>query len=212
VKLSVHYDEVVESQQGTGDEEPDAKVTSPLSGKTFVLEKSAKGVAITDEDGTVVGEDIATLVREKELSRDGSLEHGFDRLALLVSESSRKIGAKIQVPEEIALEIAGSDEELKDAHMSIELREVREVDGVSCAVFLAEIKLAGTAGGDEYKTAIELQGEILIRVDGARFVSAELSGQVTIDGAISTEDTTVTISGEGPLKIVETASYSHERS
>jgi hypothetical protein len=207
-KVSVHYDDVVEIQQGSDD--PDAKTTSPIAGKTFVLEKNSKGVTITDEDGTVVGEDIAGLVREKELSRDASLERGFDRIADLVSEHTRKIGEKIEVPDELALEIAGGDEDLKDGRMNLSLRELRDVDGASCGVFAAELKLSGTAGADEYRTAISLQGEILIRIDGARFVSAELSGRVTVDGAVTTEDTTVTISGEGPLKIVESAAYGHE--
>jgi hypothetical protein len=207
-KVSVHYDDVVDIQQGSDD--PDAKTTSPIAGKTFVLEKTSKGITITDEDGTVVGDDLGALVREKELSHGESLEHGFDRIASLVAEHSRKIGEKFQVPEEIALEIAGADEDLKDGRMSLSLRELREIDGVSCGVFAAEVRLSGTAGADEYKTSIELQGEIAIRIEGARFVSAELSGRVTVDGAVTTEDTTVTVSGEGPLKIVETATYGHE--
>jgi hypothetical protein len=211
-KIAVHYDDVVEVQQATGDEDPDAQVTSPLAGKTFVLEQGSKGVTITDEDGTVVGEDIAAMVREKELARDGTLQRGVDRLALLVSESPRHVGEKIEVPEELALELAGGDEDLKDARMSLKLCEVREVDGSACAVFQSEIKLSGTAGGGEYKTSIDLHGEILIRVEGARFVSSELSGQVTVDGAVTTEETTVTITGEGPLKLVENAVYGRERS
>lgn len=211
-KISVHYEELVETQHGSEGEEGDEEATSPLSGRTFVLEQGAKAVTVTDDDGTVVSGDLAALVREKELSRDGSFEHGFDRLALLVSESPRKVGEKIRVPEELALEIAGSDDELKDGSMSLELRELRDVDGQLCGVFLADIKLTGAPDDGEYKTVIELQGEILIQVEGARFVKAELAGQVTVNGAVSTEDTTVTISGSGPLKIVETAAHSRERS
>ena len=209
-KVAVHYDEVVEVQQMSGVEDPDSPGASPLAGKSFVIEKGAKGIKITDEDGAVVGEDIAALVREKELSRDESLEHGFDRIAALVSDRARKIGDKIEVPSEVALEIAGGDEDVKDARMRLRLAEVRDVDGGACAVFAAELKLAGTAGADEYKTAIDLQGEILIRIDGARFVSSELAGRITVEGAVSTEETTVTVSGEGPLKIVESAVYARE--
>ena len=210
-KVSVHYDEVIDVQQSAGADDPDAKDASPLAGKSFVLEKAAKGVKITDEEGASVAEDVAALVREKELSRDESLEHGFDRIATLVSERTRKLGDKIEVPGDVALEIAGGDSDLKDARMRLRLSEVREVDGAACAVFTAELKLSGTAGADEYKTAIDLSGEILIRIDGARFVSADLSGRITVDGAVSTDETTVTVSGEGPLKIVESAVYARQQ-
>jgi hypothetical protein len=209
-KVSVRYDEVVDTATGTGDDEADAKAPSPLIGKTFVLEQSSKGVTIADEDGTVAGEDVASLVREKELARDGSMERGFDRLALLVSETSRKLGEKLTVPEDVALELAGADSDLTDARMSLRFVEVREIDGASCGVFEAEIHLSGKAASGEYKTAVELGGEVAFRVEGARFASAELSGKVTIDGAVATEEKTVAIAGEGPLKIVETAVYGHE--
>jgi len=51
----------------------------------------------------------------------------------------------------------------------------------------------------------------LIRIDGARFVGAELTGRITVDGAVSTDETTVTVAGEGPLKIVESAAYAREQ-
>jgi len=210
-KISVHYDEVVEVQQMAGVDDPDAPGPSPLANKSFVIEKGEKGVKVTDDDGAVVGEDLAALVREKELSHDESLEHGFDRIAALVSDRDRKIGEKIEIPGDVALEIAGGGEDLKDARMRLRLAEVRDVDGAKCAVFATELKLSGTAGADEYKTSIALEGEILIRIDGARFVGAELAGRITVDGAVSTDETTVTVAGEGPLKIVESAAYAREQ-
>jgi hypothetical protein len=209
-KLSVHYTDVVESQLTDGDESSDAKETSPLAGRTFLLEKTAKGVTITDDAGTVVGEEVAALVRQKELSRDGAFERGFDRLAALVSESPRAVGKKIDVPDDIALELVSGDEDLKDAHMKLKLVEVREVEGARCGVFAAELHLSGTAGGDDYRTTVELEGEIAFVVDGARCVSAELSGKIAVDGAVQTDDTSVTVSGEGPLKIVQTATYGRD--
>jgi len=209
-KVAVHYGDVVAIQETAGSNDPDAKTTSPIAGKSYVVETSSKGVTITDEDGAAVTGDIAALVREKELSRDESLEHGFDRLAALVAESSRRPGRKFEVPSDLALEIAGADEDLKDARMTLELKEVRDEDGTACGVFAVDLRVWGSADGGEYKTTVALEGELLIRIEGARFVSTSLAGTVTIDGEVSTGDTTVSISGEGPLKITATASYGHE--
>ena len=209
-KLSVHYSDVVETQVTVGEEDADEKPTNPLAGHTFLLEKGSKGVTITDEAGTVVGEDVAAMVKQKELSRDGAFERGFERLAALVAESPRTVGKKIDVPDDIALELVNGDEDLKDAHLKLKLVDVREVEGVRCGVFAAELRLSGTAGGDEYRTTVELDGEIAFRVDGARCVSAELTGKITVDGEVHTEDTSVTISGEGPLKIVQTCAYGRD--
>jgi hypothetical protein len=209
-KLSVHYSEVVETQQASDEEPADEKPTSPLAGRTFLLEKGSKGVTITDEAGTVVGEDVALLVKQKELSHDGAFERGFERLAALVSESPRTVGKKIDVPDDIALELVSGDEDLKEAHMKLKLVEVREVEGARCGVFAAELRLSGTAGGDNYRTTVELEGEIALQVDGARCVNAELSGKITVDGEVHTDDTSVAINGEGPLKIVQTATFGRD--
>lgn len=205
-RIRVRYVTWTTERPEAEEESPEAEHEVDLEGLTFVLTHGDDGVEITDEEGEALAEEVEAAVREEEVSDGESLDFADERLEDLLAESARSVGEVVEVPAELARSmLAQGGEEPESASMSLELVELREIDGVRCAVFRTSVRIEDEQDG--FETEVELEGETWISVETGRYVGGEVEGELRSSAEQATESGDVELSGEGTLEIRDSRRY-----
>ncbi|GEM_PF-3061225 len=173
---------------------------SPLSGRTFILEAGADGLSATDESGKAVDEE--TL---KELKDNYKRFGKPDRFFKLFDGKTVRVGDKIDVAREIVVETMTDGKSQLEA-FTFTLKELRQEQGVECAVVDVALKLKGQPQ-PAMTFAAELKGELIVEVKTCWPLSMRLEGPMTITGAQEQDGQQIDFDGKGTMRIRVTAKY-----
>jgi hypothetical protein len=164
--------------------------TSPLSGKTFIVEKQGDKFVFTDEKGGALEEVVAAALA-KEYKNFGET----NPMVKWLTSKSFKIGDKVEAPKEVMAHMM-KDEKLGDSRFSFVIKEVRDIGGVQCAVLDATLILAGEPEPG-MKLAMDVSGEMFVALAHAEPISVKLTGPLTIGGELDQEGMKFQLDGTG---------------
>lgn len=158
-------------------EQPGPGKADPLQGLPVILEEKDGKWTATLEQGEATPEQKTAL---EKLAKDGNEE---DDLAIY-GEAPRKPGEKWEV-DLTKLPSFGGAKDLKGT-FAVEFIEVKEIEGVSCAVLKSTVDLSGTTvkEDDEPVLSIKMKGESLVHRSLADLVDLEskMSGTMDMEG------------------------------
>lgn len=163
---------------------------SPLSGKTFIVEKQGDKFVFTDEKGGALDEEAT-----KELAKEYKSFGETNPMVKWLTGKSFKVGEKIEAPKDVMAHMM-KDEKLKDSQFSFVIKDVRDIGGVQCAVLDATLKLAGEPEPG-MKLAMDVSGEMFVALAHAEPISVKLSGPLTIGGELDQEGMKFQLDGAG---------------
>ena len=147
------------------------KTAEPVVGKTYHCQRDGERLVIRNAQGELPPLEEFRLVTPcmEMLGRAHPLADFF-------AERSVAIGEKISLPEEIASELLGADDEFgKVSRFEMKLVRCEEVDGRDCAVFEAEIEAIG-AGTSQMRLLVT--GPLVLEVSSCRAISADFHGPI----------------------------------
>ena len=160
-QLKIHVKKDVEKQDIDGKEQEEK---SPLSGKTFILEKKAGKVHVTDEAGKKVDDRTAGLVA-------GKYGHEFDefddKFGLILPKRSLKVGETITIDKKLASRFfsdAAGEDPMNVESFTLKLIGAKKINGATVAVFEMHFKGGGKAG-PTMTLDLNLKGAAHIDVD-----------------------------------------------
>jgi len=179
VQLGVEFtkqSEVMEGTDPTGGARRQER-GKELEGKAFSVERQ--------DDGTIVysdakGAPVEDFAAKRELEQSGRSVFGGFGLGPAVAKAELKPGQSVDIdPKDmkVLMEMPG-DDGMEVSIQEFSYRGTRALESGKAAVFKVICKLEPTAGaaGGGPRTRMEIGGEILISVDGARIVGIELAG------------------------------------
>ncbi|MEX2172137.1 MAG: hypothetical protein WD851_22645 [Pirellulales bacterium] len=151
------------------DDEP--KTAEPVVGKTYHCERDGERLMIHTAKGELPPLEEFRLVTPcmEMLGRAHPLADFF-------AERSVALDEKISLPEEVARELLGADDQFgKVSRFEMKLVRLEEIDGRDCAVFDAEIEATG-AGASQMRLLVT--GPLVLEVSTCRSISAEFYGPI----------------------------------
>jgi hypothetical protein len=178
-------------------ERPGPDEADPLQGLPVILEEKDGKWTATLEKGEVTPEQKTAL---DELAKDSNEDEDI----VIYGDAPRKPGEKWDV-DVTKLPGFGGATDLKGS-LVVEFVEVKEIQGISCAVLKSTIDISGTAvkKGDEPVASIKMKGEALVHRSLADLVDLEskFSGTMDLEGQGGPG---MTMKVTGPLTMNRTA-------
>lgn len=147
------------------------KTAEPVVGKTYHCERDGERLIIRNAQGALPPLEEFRLVTPcmEMLGR-------AHPLADFLAQRSVAIGEKISLPEEIASELLGADDQFgKVDRFEMKLLRREEIEGRDCAVFQAEIEATGT-GASQMRLLVT--GPLVLEVSTCRAISADFYGPI----------------------------------
>lgn len=190
------------AETGPGGEK---KTNSPIAGKSFILTKKDKEIAVTDAEGKAVNDDFAKAARE-----EGSnlFDKDFNQFAKILPDRPIKVGETITIKGEEALELfGGKDQSFSDGTFSLTLKGSKDIAGQKCAEFNVTMSLKGEPQkGINIDTT--LKGSMLIDTSNSWPLKMNVTGPMTVKGLNETPQGKISFTGTGTMTIEHEASYS----
>jgi hypothetical protein len=171
---------------------------APVSGKTYVLEARAEGLAIVDDKGR----DVSS--REGELL--ARLFHGLgtpEQLPRAIPRSPMPVGQPVPgLADAIKSDFErGLDGRVFFGKVSVVPTGRRALSGVDCAVFALVFQVGFEV--ERRKVRLDTKGELLLRAEDAWPVALDLAGPIAMDETQNGH----AIHGEGKSRLRERFSY-----
>jgi hypothetical protein len=211
VRLRIEYRRMRFAQSGgsanDGDATGAAPLSNPLAKHTFVLERNGESFRVLDTTGTPVEKSLAELVLEEEAAHGGELRRAGDMFARELAGKPVQPGDTLEMSREVARAFVDAREGLDAVSMKVVPMPEVTHDGNVIVAFDTQLVLEDKGTDGAAPTQIELKG--LVRVDAAtgRYLSTELEGTLTLGQALADASRTVEVTGSGPWKITDRASY-----
>ncbi|MDF1667254.1 MAG: hypothetical protein P1V97_36250, partial [Planctomycetota bacterium] len=200
-KIKVAFKDVVENETG-----PDGaqKSVSPISNKTLIVEKTDDKAKVTDEAGKAVSDEIAAAASAEV---DDVFKEDQGNVQKLLPKRALKLGETFKVKPEAAKEFFG-DSDMKDAKLTLTLKETRIVDKVLCAVFV--IAMEGGSGPKEVpQMSMKATGELILEVATSWPRKMTMAGPMTMKGTEKQADgSVISFKGAGSIAGNKTAVHS----
>ena len=194
-KIKVTFLKKEESEK-TGEATPKIK-QSPVAGKTYIIEAGPEGnKTILYEDGKIPANKEMELL-EEEFLYIGKEEDENEALI----NTPLEIGKPVKALEMKILEKMGMDlgEEASRIKVSTILTGKRKCGPFECAVFAISMKFSGKIENN-VNISMNLKGEFLIILEGARPYAMNLQGPVLIEGEEMMKSEKMEIKGKGTMK------------
>jgi hypothetical protein len=180
------------------DDEP--KTNEPVVGKTYHCQRDGERLVVNTADGKLPPLDEFQLVTPC-MEMLGRVNPLTDFLA----ERSIAVGEKVTLPEEIAGELLGADDEFgKAERFEMTLVKCEKVDGRECAVFQAEIEASGS-GTSQMRLLVT--GPLVIEVPTCRAVSADFKGPIGMSEVQGTFGARYQVDATGTLRVAVSSKY-----
>ncbi len=152
----------------------------PVSGKTYIVARQGKALAITDEQGQVPSDKERLIVARtaENLGRPNPLGAFLNGRTVVV-------GQTVRLPQEFTEKLlSGWDESLAKIPVDVILMGTQRVDGQRCALFhtlpqgLAVSDGSGAKSPDRVAPRTPIQGKFLIEIETCRVAQVEIDGPV----------------------------------
>lgn len=148
------------------------EVAQPIEGKTYLIARSGERLLVTEPDGAIPPRNEYDLVV--------STMESFGQpnlLAEFLVPRELRVGERLQVPTDIAKKMMGFDSFGNVEKFELYLQEVRDVDGKSCAIFVADISARGNT---ENPLNVQAKGDVIIELATCRTLEARLTGPLSL--------------------------------
>lgn len=198
-KIKVAFKDVVENETGP---EGNQKTPSPVSNKSFIVEKTGDTAKVTDAAGKAVSAELSAAVLEEV----DDLFEDENKVQKLLPKRALKLGETFKVKPEDAKEFFG-DSNMKKASLSLTLKETRVVDKVLCAVFT--LAMEGNSGPNEMpQVGMKVKGELILEIGTSWIKKMTMKGPMTMTGSEKQPDgSMMTMKGGGIISGVKTATH-----
>jgi hypothetical protein len=134
------------------------------------------------------------------LGRDNPLTDFFTNRAVA-------IGEKVTLPEEIAGELLGADDQFgKAERFEMTLLRCEQIDGRQCAVFQAEIEATGS-GSSQMRLLVT--GPLALEVSTCRAVSAKFQGPIGMSEVQGSFGARYQVDATGTFRVAVSSKYRH---
>lgn len=200
-KVKVTFKDVTKNETGPEGEKKDS---SPVSNKTFIIEKTGETAKVTDEAGKAVSDELSEAVGEEV---DDVFKEDQGNVQKLLPKRALKLGETFKVKPEAAKEFFG-DSNMKEAKLTLTLKETRVVDKVLCAVFSLTMK--GSSGPNEVpQVGMKVTGELILEIATSWPRKMTMKGPMTMSGSEKQPDgSVVSFKGGGAISGLKTAVHS----
>tara|TARA_B100000809_G_scaffold256876_1_gene297497 strand:- start:463 stop:1344 length:882 start_codon:yes stop_codon:yes gene_type:complete len=143
-----------------------------VHGKTYRVWRENGQLVVTNPQGTVPSSEEVEIVRQSMQS----VGRG-NPIAQFLHQRTVEVGQTLHLPAELARELLGTDTPLnKDQKMPMTLLVVREIRGVLCGIFEADLENTSQLGA---RTSTHMHGKFAVELDTCRVVSTVFQGPVT---------------------------------
>jgi hypothetical protein len=166
--------------------------TSPVAGKTYVVERKGDDLVVTDANGRSVSSDEAARVKSDHESLGKPEE-----VSKALRSKPRKVGERLDDVAQVLADrfkqrsaMPGRDMAVDEAKLL--LSGVEKIGGFDHAVLDLSLKMSGKAEGS--KLEMSLGGKVFVRIDEASF------GEVDLRGPIAMTSAEMTLKGTFALK------------
>lgn len=196
-KYEVKYTEQhLEMSAEQGDQAEDGAAV----GKTFIVEEKADGVAFTDAEGKPLGDEIKSVVVDRETVGTKIRQH-HHTLGAFLAKKPVKIGEKIALPEDVAREVFASGTEKSNWKLTVEmtLKEKTTVDGKAAWNWDVAMVRAGEPDAG-IKVQTKLKGLATFHAETGRFAMFKGEGPFTLSGEGEQGGQAFNLDGEGSVK------------
>lgn len=186
------------AERQVGDE---AKSSEPVAGKTYHCQRDGDRLIVHTIEGEVPPMEEFRLVLPcmEMLGRAHPLSNYF-------AGKSVRVGEKIKMPEEIARELLGADDEFgKVGRFEMTLQKRELIEGKECAVFDAEIEATGD-GTSQMRMLVT--GPIVLEIDSCRAVSADFRGPIGMSEVHGIYGARYQVDSMGKFRVAVTSRYS----
>ena len=172
--------------------------TSPVKGKTYIVEKGEDGLKITDESG-----ETPSPAEIKQVSDDFKNLGTLDKMSKFLDGKTVKIGEAIDLPKDIAQSILGTkkDDPIQVKKFRLKLTKINPDMGLF--KITVEFEGAPTPGTSMSMT---LKGKIGV-TPGCWPLDAKMKGTVEIEGSPGPPEQKIELTGSGPVTITASNSY-----
>jgi hypothetical protein len=169
---------------------------SRVAGKTYVVERRGADVIVTGADGAAVADEERAAVLE-ELPNFGK----GARFGEGIPSGPIRVGERVDSMEKVmAAELAEGERGPDASDVSITLEEIRDVDGVPCAVFRLHVTFGGKT--DDHATAkATMSGTMVIRSTDGWTVEETGWGPISFRGETTIDGRPTPISASGTLRM-----------
>lgn len=177
-KVRARYVSHEKVQKIGGNEKREA---SPVSGKTYLVERKGDTVVVTSESGKPVSAE-----EEAKVAKDYKRVGKPDEITRTLTSKPRKIGESLDdVAKALADQFkergAEPGQDIKVEETKLVLSGTKRIDGFEHAVLDLTVKMRGTAKNANVE--MTMAGQVFVRIDEASFGEIAVSGPVSMSGA-----------------------------
>jgi hypothetical protein len=154
--------------------------TSPVSGKTYIVERKGDKVVVTKADGKAVSPE-----EERQLIKNYRRLGKPDEITKALKSKPRKVGERL---DDVAKAMADQFSERSDPREKATIQEtklvfseVKKIDGVEHAVLDLTIKMTAEPASDG-KLTMDFKGKVLVRIEEASYGEITMAGPIKITG------------------------------
>lgn len=174
-----------------------APAASPVSGKTYIVERKGETLVVTSADGKSVSE-----AEEKHLTKNYRRLGKPDEITKALKSKPRKVGDKLDdvaqaMAEQFKERSGESGEKVTIQETKLVFSELKKIDGVEHAILDLTIKMvADSAQG--MKVTMDLKGKVHVRVDEASYGEINMTGPIKITGGAQGDGSVTLKTKTGP--------------
>lgn len=151
--------------------------TSPVTGKTYIVENGKRAVVVLDLAGNKPPEAELAVVK-KDYKSMGKM----DPLAVFFKGQNWVIGDSMEVPTEVAHGMFGDDTGLLEVKKyTFTFMGKKRMNGMSCAIFDTALIMSGKPA-PSLRMSMNFTGETLVAIKNSTPISMDLKGTVEMKG------------------------------
>ena len=192
-KVKVFF-ERARRQQSAIDQENQEWLPQPVDGKTYIVRREGDQLVVTNMKGSVPPEEELSIVQHsmQAVGRPNTL-------ARFLSGRTIAIGETIRLPGDLASSFLGSPEgDNVPQEMPMKLVEVRDIDGVACGIFAAQME---NVKQNSPRTSSHMNGYFALQMNTCRVVYVKFSGPVTFRQTRMIANQEYTVEATGSLAV-----------
>ena len=185
----------------SGDQSEEEKPQS-VEGKSYLVTRQGKSLAVTDTSGAIPPREEFKIVFMSMQSLGQP-----NPLAGFLHGKKVTLGTRLQLPHEIAQQLLGFDDQFGEVDQFVmELTDVKSINGQTCAVFAATIRVKGEK---DNPMNIVAEGKVIIETETSRTIFAELTGPITMKTIERTEHGEIEYRATGGMSVAIRSQYGY---
>lgn len=193
-KIRVKYASHKKETRAQGKSKTDA---SPVSGKSYLVERKGEALVVTGVDGKPV-----SPAEEEHVAKSYKRLGKPDEITRTLKSKPRKVGEKLDdvaqaLADQFKERSSETGEKATIQETKLVFTEVKKIDGVEHAVLDLTLKM-GTENAKGVKLSMDLKGKVLVRVEEAAHGEINMSGPIKVAGSAQGGGTVTLKTKTGP--------------